>query len=137
MAERLVGLTTGEAWWLARRRLGRTQERMAATLGVSLDRLRDWERGTAREAVPEPRGGAIGRALGAGLTAGEFLALVRRRKGWTAARAATWAKVSRLTYLKAEADRTSSASRLAARWLRGSPPGASAAPVVRLRGPRV
>lgn len=126
-----IGLTAGEAFWLARRRRAETQTDAALRLGVSTDRLADWERD--RGTVPRPLAGRILE----GLTVGEFLSLWRRRKGWSAARAARWAGVSRLTYLKAEADRTSSAARFARRIERGAFPGPSAATVLRVAGPRL
>jgi hypothetical protein len=54
-------LTHGEGWWLRRRRTGETQVALATAMGVSEDRVGDWEKD--RGAVPAPTGWAkFGRA---------------------------------------------------------------------------
>jgi transcriptional regulator with XRE-family HTH domain len=103
-------LTRGEAWWLFRRRSGLAQPEIARRLGVSVDRLSDWERDLVR--APE-----IPEALSEPLSAGELAALLRRRAGVELADAAERFGVSRQTYIKAERDRSSTSARLAAFWL--------------------
>jgi DNA-binding XRE family transcriptional regulator len=130
-----VKITNGEGWWLIRRRSGKTMGEWAAanwsaTLALSEDRLRDWERG--RIEAPSP-----GRChRWPALSYGEYSALMRRRKGWTLPEVAKKLGVSRQTVWKAEHDRTSFAYDVARYWAGNLPvpvPGAG----LRIRAPRL
>jgi transcriptional regulator with XRE-family HTH domain len=103
-------LTRGEVWWLNRRRSGEAQPRIAKRLGITVDRLSDWERDLVAE-IPTPS------LCGGPLSPGELAALLRRRAGVELADAAELFGVSRQTYIKAERDRSRTAARLAAWWL--------------------
>ncbi len=93
-------LTYGEAWWLWRRRLGYSMPESAHALGISEDRLREWEKD--RETAPYPV-----KLNGTPLTPGEWCAIQRRRRGWTLPEVAGRLGISRMTLWKAEHGRTS------------------------------
>jgi transcriptional regulator with XRE-family HTH domain len=120
-------LTCGELWWLYRRRSKKTQPEISRQLGVTVDRLGDWERDRAREDVPLPP--SLG---GRPLSHGEVAALLRRRAGIELRDAARRFGISRQTYIKAEADRTSTAYPLRLWWEARDVPAPSAPTPVRM-----
>jgi DNA-binding XRE family transcriptional regulator len=130
-------LTRGEGWWLLRRRVGMTCADMASIQDVSEDRLRRWE--YDREAAPMPteliHAGLMGRWLRQPLTAGEWCALERRRRGWTLPEAARRIGISRQTLWKAEWDRTRGVGAVRRFYERLGPARPTTACPVRIAGP--
>lgn len=116
----MLELSAGEAWWLMRRRLGITMASMAEQLHLAPAQYRRWERDRGGADVPRP----VDRLPRAGrhvlfdwpLAAPEFVALQRRRRGWSQNRLALEASCSRQTVLMAEEGRTGGVRRLVRFW---------------------
>jgi transcriptional regulator with XRE-family HTH domain len=102
-------LTRGERLRIWRRRNEITQEKYAENHGVPTKHVAEWEDGK-RDGVPNVPSLAK-------LTPGEACYIARNRAGYTVKRAAKLMKVSRITLLKMEADRTSTTGDLVAFWV--------------------
>lgn len=82
---------------------------MAAHQAISEDRYRAWEKDIDNPPIPSVAGPVR-------LSLEEWLALARRRRGWTLPSAGAFLGVSRVTVWKAENGRTSSAMSIAASY---------------------
>lgn len=96
-------VTKGELLRLVRHRLRRTMAEFPALLGISEDRLRDWELDRAEFVIT----GVVEQMFDTVrlLTAGEVLTIQRRRHGYSIAKAAFLMSRSRVSLINAEHDR--------------------------------
>lgn len=101
-------LTRGERLRIYRRRNEITQEDAAIGYNVPAKHVAEWEAGIRDDPPMVP---ALER-----LTHGEACYVARWRTGWTVKKVAKQLKVSRITLLKMEADRTGSTGDLVAFW---------------------
>jgi transcriptional regulator with XRE-family HTH domain len=105
---KLGDLTRGERMRVYRRRNEITQKQFAKRYDVPTKHVAEWESGD-REGVPNIP--ALGK-----LTPGEACYNARQRSGMTVEQVAKQLRVSRITLLKMEADRTSTTGDLVAFW---------------------
>lgn len=91
-------LTTGERFWLWRRRANINRAQAAAQYGVGVKQITDWEH-DRREDTPEV-------PLKASLSDGEHATIQRRRSDLTIREAARMMGISHVTLINKEYDRT-------------------------------